>query len=138
LIEKLALKTFSHHRDYKLQWLSENEELFVDKQVLICFSIEKYVNKILFDVVPMEASHLLLGRPWQYDKDVVHNGVIKKISFVHKRQKVTLTLLSPSEICEDPIKMRVKKNKRKKKRKTKLMKRERKMKGEKRKKIVKL
>ena len=113
LIEKLALKTFSHHRDYKLQWLSENEELFVDKQVL-------------------------LGRPWQYDKDVVHNGVIKKISFVHKRQKVTLTLLSPSEICEDPIKMRVKKNKRKKKRKTKLMKRERKMKGEKRKKIVKL
>ena len=113
LIEKLALKTFSHHRDYKLQWLSENEELFVDKQVL-------------------------LGRPWQYDKDVVHNGVIKKISFVHKGQKVTLTLLSPSEICEDPIKMRVKKNKRKKKRKTKLMKRERKMKGEKRKKIVKL
>ena len=113
MIEKLALKTFSHHRDYKLQWLSENEELFVDKQVL-------------------------LGRPWQYDKDVVHNGVIKKISFVHKGQKVTLTLLSPSEICEDPIKMRVKKNKRKKKRKTKLMKRERKMKGEKRKKIVKL
>ena len=84
LIEKLALKTSPHPRPYKLQWLSENEELVVDRQVLICFSIGKYVDEILFDVVHMNASHLLLGRPWQYNRDVIHNGVTKKISFVHK------------------------------------------------------
>ena len=104
LIEKLALKTFTHPRPYKLQWLSENRELVVDIQVLICFSIGKYVDEILFDVVPMEASNLLRGRPWQYDKDVVHNGVTNKFSFVHKRKKVTLTPMSPSEVCEDQIK----------------------------------
>ena len=49
LIEKLALKTFPHPRPYKLQWLSENRELVVDIQVLICFSIGKYVDEILFD-----------------------------------------------------------------------------------------
>ena len=75
LIEKLALKTFTHPRPYKLQWLSENRELVVDIQVLICFSIGKYVDEILFDVVLMEASNLLCGRPWQYDKDVLHNGL---------------------------------------------------------------
>ena len=31
LIEKLSLKTSSHPRPYKLQWLSENEELVVDR-----------------------------------------------------------------------------------------------------------
>jgi len=60
----LALKTSPHPGPYKLQWLSKNEELVVDRQVLICFSIGKYVDEILFDVVLMKASHLLLGRPW--------------------------------------------------------------------------
>ena len=35
----------------------------------------------------MEANHLLLGRSWQYDRDVVHNGVTNKFSFVHKGKK---------------------------------------------------
>jgi len=114
LIEKLALKTSPHPRSYKLQWLSGNGELVVDRQVLICFSIEKYIDEILFDVVPMEASHLLLGRPWQYDRDVVHNGVTDKFSFVHKGKNVTLTPLFPSEVCDDQIKMRVKREKERK------------------------
>jgi len=63
----------------------------------------------LFDVVPMEANHLLLGRSWQYDRDVVHNGVTNKFSFMHKGKKVTVTPLFPSEVYEDQIKIRVKK-----------------------------
>ena len=35
----------------------------VTKQVLIAFAIGKYSDEILCDVVPMHASHLLLGRP---------------------------------------------------------------------------
>jgi len=84
--------------------LSENRELVVDIQVFICFSIGKYVDEILFDVLPMEASNLLRGRPWQYDKDVAHNVVTNKFSFAHKGKKVTLTPMSPSEVCEDQIK----------------------------------
>ena len=96
--------------------MSKNGELVIDKHVLICFSIGKYVDEILFDVVPMEASHLLLGRPWKYDRDVVHNGVTNKFSFVHKGQKVTLRPLSPSEVCEDQIKNESEKRTREKKR----------------------
>ena len=75
LVEKLGLKTTPHPKPYKLQWLSDNGELVVDKQVLLTFSIGKYVDEVLCDMVPMEVAHVLLGRPWQYDRDVVHNGV---------------------------------------------------------------
>ena len=40
---------------YKLQWLSEVGEIVVNKQVLIHFSIGKYKDEVLCDVVPMEA-----------------------------------------------------------------------------------
>ena len=82
----------------------------------------------------MEAKHLLLGRSWQYDRDVIQNGVTKNFSFMHKGKKVTDTPLSPSEVCEDQIKIRVKKEQEKKKRKIKLMKREKNMKEEKKRK----
>jgi len=76
--------------------------------VNIAFSIGKYVDEVVCDVVPMEASHLLLGRPWQYDRKVTHDGLANKYSFLFKGQKVSLTPLSPREVCEDQLKMRVK------------------------------
>jgi hypothetical protein len=33
------------------------------KQVVVPFSIGKYIDEVLCDVVPMQASHILLGRP---------------------------------------------------------------------------
>jgi len=55
--------------------------MLVDKQVEICFSNGKYEDVVLCDVVPMEVSHLLLGRPWQFDKKTSHNGYSNKYSF---------------------------------------------------------
>ena len=63
LVEKLQLQTLKHPRPYKLQWLNDSGEVRVQKQVLVSFSIGKYHDEILCDVVPMYASHILLGRP---------------------------------------------------------------------------
>ncbi|XP_019435376.1 PREDICTED: uncharacterized protein LOC109341859 [Lupinus angustifolius] len=68
LVSKLNLVTKSHPTPYRLQWLSEVGEMIVNKQAEICFSIGKYMDSVVCDVVDMDASHLLLGRPWQYDK----------------------------------------------------------------------
>ena len=46
----------------------------------IAFCIGKYVDEVVCDVVPMKASHLLLGRPWQYDRKVTHDGLANKYS----------------------------------------------------------
>ena len=39
------------------------------------WTIEKYVDEVLYDMVSMDAGHVLLRRPWRYDRVVVHNGV---------------------------------------------------------------
>jgi len=52
VVEKLELPTLSHTQPYKLQWLSEEGEIIVNKQVLISFSIGKYKDEVLCYVVP--------------------------------------------------------------------------------------
>ncbi|XP_052173798.1 uncharacterized protein LOC127789074 [Diospyros lotus] len=68
LVEKLNLSIIKHSRPYKLQWLNECGEVKVMQQVLVSFSIGKYSDEVLCDVVPMHASHILLGRPWEFDR----------------------------------------------------------------------
>jgi len=80
----------------------------VNKQVLITFAIGKYKYEVLCDVVPMEATHILLGRPWQYDRQVLHDGLTNKMNFTFQGHKVTLKPLSPKEVHEDQIKMKTK------------------------------
>jgi len=63
LVEKLSLKTIPHAKPYKLAWISKEGEIDVNKQVLINFSIGSYKDGVLCDVVPMEVTHILLGRP---------------------------------------------------------------------------
>ena len=81
LVSKLELETKPHPRPYKLQWLSESVEMLVDKQVEVCFSIGQYEDVVVCDVVQMEASHLLLGRPWQFDKKkkLIMKGILINI-----------------------------------------------------------
>ncbi|XP_031403186.1 uncharacterized protein LOC116212684, partial [Punica granatum] len=68
MVEKLRLPMVKHPRPYKLQWLNDSGEIRVNKQVLVAFRIGKYEDEVLCDVVPMQAGHLLLGRPWQFDR----------------------------------------------------------------------
>jgi hypothetical protein len=41
---------------------------------LVEFKIGGYNDNIFCDVIPMDVFHLLLGIPWQYDRNVVHDG----------------------------------------------------------------
>ncbi|XP_052483014.1 uncharacterized protein LOC128036160 [Gossypium raimondii] len=101
MIEKLSMPTLKHPSPYKLQWLNEGVELKVTKQAMIPFSIGKYQDEILCDVVPMHAGHLLLGRPWQFDRRVKHDGFSNQYSFKHKGKNVTLAPLSPQQVMDD-------------------------------------
>ncbi|KAK9732688.1 hypothetical protein RND81_04G015300 [Saponaria officinalis] len=97
MVEKLNLPTLNHPQPYKLRWLSRGTEIQVDKQVPLPFSIGKaYNNQVLCDVIPMDACHILLGRPWAFDRDIVHFGRSNTYSFRHDGRRVTLTPLAPS------------------------------------------
>ncbi|XP_059291413.1 uncharacterized protein LOC132044895 [Lycium ferocissimum] len=73
----------------------------VTKQAVIKFSIGRYQDKILCDVVPMQDCHLLLGRPWQFDRDAQHSERSKKYSFVFEGRKYTLAPFTPYQVSED-------------------------------------
>jgi hypothetical protein len=74
MVEKLELETIDHPSPYRVSWLQKGHQVTVTKQCLVEFKIGGYNDKILYDVIPMDVFHLLLGRPWQYDRNVIHDG----------------------------------------------------------------
>lgn len=105
MVTKLRLPVLKHPRPYKLQWLNDSGETRVNKQVMIPFRIWKYEDEVLCDVVPMQAGHILLGRPWQFDRRVKHDGFTNKYSFVLNQKTVTLVPLTPHQVYEDQVQL---------------------------------
>lgn len=62
----------------------------VSSQALVTFSIGSYKDEVTCDILPMDACHLLLGRPWQFDRDVQHKGRTNTYSFSFGDRTITL------------------------------------------------
>ena len=77
----------------------------VSEQVVVPFSIGQYRDSVHCDVVPMQAGHVLLGRPWQFDKDATHNGRTNFYFFMHDSRRINLAPLSPAQVHEMKVKL---------------------------------
>nr|XP_027124151.1 uncharacterized protein LOC113740831 [Coffea arabica] len=108
MVDHLSLPTLRHPSPYRLQWLNESGDIKVTKQVVVPFRIGKYEDEVLCDVVPMQASHILFGRPWQYDKKTTHDGFTNKYSFLHHNKKMMLVPLTPQQVHEDQLRLQQK------------------------------
>ncbi|KAG7527890.1 Reverse transcriptase domain, partial [Arabidopsis thaliana x Arabidopsis arenosa] len=97
MVRKLGLKPQKHPKPYQLQWLNDDGEMSVENQVVVPLAIGSYEDRILCDVLPMDAGHILLGRPWQSDRRVIHDGFTNRYSFMFKGKKTTLIPLTPQE-----------------------------------------
>jgi hypothetical protein len=98
MVDKLALTTKPHPRPYHIQWLNNSGKAKVTKLVRLNFSIGPY-----HDVVPMQACHILLGRPWQFDKYSMHHGRLNQYSFLHHDKKIVLHPMSPEAIMHNDV-----------------------------------
>jgi hypothetical protein len=58
--------------------LNKYGEVRVIKQVLISFKIEKFKDEIIYNVIYIHTTHLLLGRPWQFDRKVKRDRFINR------------------------------------------------------------
>eukprot|EP00253_Pinus_taeda_P006624 PITA_06624 len=53
-------------------------------------SVVRYKDKVICNIMPMDVCHILLGRPWQYDRKVVHDGLTNCYKFVKDGIKHTI------------------------------------------------
>ena len=91
MVDKLKLCYETHPHPYQIAWFKKGNEVTINKICLIKFSIGKtYKYEVWCDVIPMDACHLLLGRPWQYDKNVLHDGEKNTYTFWKYGSKVIL------------------------------------------------
>jgi hypothetical protein len=74
MVEKLELETTAHPNPYKVSWLQKGHQVMVSRQCNVEFNIGGYKGEILCDVIPMDICHVLFGRPWQFDRNVIHDG----------------------------------------------------------------
>ena len=105
MVDKLGLPTTKQPGPYKLQWLYDSGEVKVSKQALISFRIGRHEDEVLCNVVPMQAGHLLLGRPWQFDHQVKHDVYSNKYSVVHNQRTLTLVPMTPKQVHEDQVRL---------------------------------
>ena len=103
LVKKLGLATEPHPQPYHLGWIHDDiNATKVKDTCLVKFSIGgKYIDEVLCDVVDMTACHLLLGRPWQSDRDSRHHGMENTYIFFKEGQKF---VLNPMKVPSPEIK----------------------------------
>ena len=75
--------------------MSECGEIRVTKKVLVPFTIKKFNDEIVLNVVPIYATHLFLGRPWQFERKAKHDGFRNRYTVEKDGKIYTLALLSP-------------------------------------------
>jgi len=74
MVEKSGLQREKHPTPYRVSWLQKGHQVLVHQQCKVDFQIGNYKDQVICDVILMDVCHLLLGRPWQYDRNVVYNG----------------------------------------------------------------
>ncbi|PKA46484.1 hypothetical protein AXF42_Ash012617 [Apostasia shenzhenica] len=95
-IARMKLKAETHPQPYKVAWVNETM-IPVTQRCLVPIQLGTYSEKIWCDVLPMNIAHVLLGRPWLYDRDVIHYGRSNTYTFTFKGKKVKLNPAKPKE-----------------------------------------
>lgn len=90
-VEKLGLVCEPHPAPYTLGWLDERVNVCITHRALVPFSIgDFYRDRTYCDIAPMDISHLLLGRPWEFDRRIIHDGFQNTYTFLWETNKIAL------------------------------------------------
>ena len=58
------------------------------------FKIGHYFDEVLCDIMPMDCCHIMLGRPWKYDRYVVHDGMLNHYTlWVNGKKQILFPLI---------------------------------------------
>ena len=102
LVEKLKLVATPSPSPYTIQWLNQGKGIQVSSCCLASLSNGKtYKDEIWCDVIPMDACHVLLSRPWLFDRKDMHDGRMYTYSvFVDHEKMVMHPLALPNSLSQ--------------------------------------
>lgn len=93
-----SAKAECHPKLYKVGWIKKGVSVSVNKSCIVVVPLSigrRYKDEVLCDIVELAADHILLGRPWQYDVYVNHNGRTNRYTIKVDDMKISLTPLAP-------------------------------------------
>ncbi|CAL9026298.1 unnamed protein product [Prunus brigantina] len=103
LVEYLQLSTEPHASPYSLGWVKKGPSVRVAETCRVPLSIGKhYRDDVLCDVIDMDACHILLGRPWQFDVDATFKGRDNVILFSWNNRKIAMATTQPPKQSVEP------------------------------------
>ncbi|KAK8916805.1 hypothetical protein KSP39_PZI022608 [Platanthera zijinensis] len=94
-LARMGLTAEPHPSPFQVAWVTKTT-LSVTRRCLVSITIGPYTDKIWCDVMPMDVCHVLLGRPWLYDRDVLIHGRSNTCSFLLDGKRVVLNPVRPT------------------------------------------
>ena len=93
-VKLLNLKVEPHQNPFRVIWV--NDHTFpIAQGCLVSIQMGDYKDEIYCNVLPMDVSHVLLGRPWLYDLNVISFDKDNIYSFKYKGKNIILRLAKP-------------------------------------------
>ncbi|RVW31891.1 Transposon Ty3-G Gag-Pol polyprotein [Vitis vinifera] len=90
LVEKLNLKTERHPNPFRVAWVNDTF-IPVSFRYLVTFLFGKDFEEFVWcEVLPIKVGHILLGRPWLFDRKVQHDSYENTYALIHNRRKKIL------------------------------------------------
>ena len=83
--------------------MNDSGDIKIGYKVKVPFKIGEYVDIVECDVAPMTVCHMLLERPWQYDRYTQHCGRTNQYTLDLKGKKFVLKPMTPQLIMAEHL-----------------------------------
>jgi hypothetical protein len=96
LVNHLKLVTTPHPQPYQLRWVQKDgPRLLVSQHCLVTFSIGQFKDIVLCDVSPLDCSDLLLGIPYQTQRNAIYMAKSHQYKLTKEGHTYILTATTP-------------------------------------------
>ena len=95
-IKTLGLPTAPHPNPYKVSWI-DSTSILIKSRCLVQLQLQSYQEKVRCDILPMEESSIILGRPWLFDHDATLYGCTNSCSFMHLGKRFVIHPTPPKD-----------------------------------------